>query len=417
MTKIVQSSQRLPPHQSKDINLPTDEKPGRTHKDTFRDVKDRIKTRQNSASFSPSVRKTFQLNSLPDVGSSDSEDTKDRQDLSDNENDVFNAVPNHELHSDSAQDIASDSIPSSGDKNQDKGRKSEQTTVSSEGTASSNEVVHFIPRQKYILQQEALSQSQKRAQSWASERLDPIVISPLLVTRKSLPKKTVTPSQKRAKEWANERNFNNDEMFQSKDKSNQENESDANLCQTPPQVTSPQTQFFSTNRVPSPEPTFVGEDESASFTSEDLEVQEITKLQQQRNKLSEIGQRLPMPTEKVELRPTESPIIQPDYEKYRTTAPTVALRKVHTNSQKTVKEAPNFLATVKLRKVSSPAPRIEQDKVGSPCSVSRDGKGKDNSSMAPIDFRQLIDAGICNFNSRKLDLEIMPSDEMSEKLE
>jgi hypothetical protein len=108
------------------------------------------------------------------------------------------------------------------------------------------------------------------------------------------------------------------------------------------------------------------EDESNSFTSDDYEVEEINERPSQPKDMSHIGQRLPIPTEKVVLRRTESPVFQPDYEKYKTTAPTVPLRKVQPNASKPAKESSNFLANVKLKKVCTPAPRVEHEKRCSP---------------------------------------------------
>ena len=72
---------------------------------------------------------------------------------------------------------------------------------SSSGNESDEKPPQFQPRKATNF--EAKSESQKRAKEWASERIAPILVSPLLVPKKNaLNKETV--SHKRAKEWATE---------------------------------------------------------------------------------------------------------------------------------------------------------------------------------------------------------------------
>lgn len=404
-------------HHGKKSDYPPDEIIGYNHKETIRNVKERIKARHNQSSTLLSARKGFQSSSLPDVASSDSEDTKSECDFSENNERLGESSITPQSDARDQDSSGFNSQVSSQKYNGYKVRKSEQSTISSEETESSNEVVQFIPRQKHISQHESLSESEKRAQSWASERLDPIVISPLLVPKSGHPKKSVTPSQKRAKEWANEHHSSIHKQFHlNAGELKQDVQNDSTL----PRHTFRQGQ--AEIRVPSPEPTFVGEDESTSFTSEDLEVQAITKGAQQIRKISEIGQRLPMPTEKVELRHTASPICQPDYEKYKSSAPTVALRKVQTNVQRYAKEGDtNFLTNVKLKKVSSPAPRVEIDKMSSPCfegkmEIPDDGLPKKELDRHYGGNVKQEHSGALRSDARPInvDLEIMPSDEISD---
>lgn len=389
------------------------------HQETFRNVKERIKARQiQSSDLLSKSNNTFQSTSLPDVGSSDSEDVKSACDLSENNERESYLTPQSDARDRGRSFLNNQRSVQNNDER--KITKSEQLTISSEETESSNEVIQFIPRQKNISQHESLSQSQKRAQSWASERLDPIIISPLLIPKSGQPKKTVTPSQRRAKDWANEHSSIHNHFFRNSGDSKQEVNKYTNI---PRQTSRQESNHRVEIRVPSPEPTFVGEDESTSFTSDDLEVQAITKGAQQIRKISEIGQRLPMPTEKVELRPTASPISQPDYEKYKSTAPSVPLRKVLTNNaQRSVKEEDtNFLANVKLRKVSSPAPRVEQDKMNSPYCQENIEKLENCSSKEEFDRSpsKNIEQGLFGpaylvARPTNLDLDFMPSDEISD---
>jgi Predicted coiled-coil domain-containing protein (DUF2360)./Formin Homology 2 Domain. len=407
-------------HHGKRSDYPPNEIIGHRHKETIRNVKERIKARHNQSSSLLSARKGFQSTSLPDVASSDSEDTKSECDTSETNERLGESSITPQSDARDQDSSGFNSQVSSQKYNGYKVRKSEQSTISSEETESSNEVVQFIPRQKHISQHESLSESEKRAQSWASERLDPIVISPLLVPKSGHRKKSVTPSQKRAKEWASEHHSSIHKQFhRNVGERKQEVQNDSTLPRhTFRQEFNSQAEI----RVPSPEPTFVGEDESTSFTSEDLEVQAITKGAQQIRKISEIGQRLPMPTEKVELRHTASPICQPDYEKYKSSAPTVALRKVQTNVQRYAKEGEtNFLTNVKLKKVSSPAPRVEIDKMSPPCFEGKMGTIDDGLPKKELDRhyggnvkQEHSGASYSDAIPINVDLEIMPSDEISD---
>ena len=341
---------------------------GRRNTQTLRDVKERIKAKHQSE---------FRSVDLPDIEPRESEDTNEAEEEENPSTfdadfrqidgapseefgnfDDYNAESNRGLHDDSLG------------KRESVMRRNDQKTASSEESQSSEEVTHFIPRNARTAQDEAATESQRRALNWASERSEPIVMSPLLIPNSRRVKK-VTPSQRRAKDWARESPGSPDDVVDralpslkaEQDRRRHLDEHSGHDVQNWEQPPLPARKTLA-HRTPNAslkhhtaEPRIRDEEDLNSFASEDLEVQQVLKPKY----ISRIGQQLPIPTEKIILRRTESPVLHPDYDRYKTVAPKVSLRKVETNAPKAVQESPNYLATIKLRKVNTPAPPVEGD--------------------------------------------------------
>ena len=338
---------------------------GRRNTQTLRYVKERMKAKNVHVSTAkPSHVNKFRSINLPDIGSND-EDSENAYQGSDQQHEE---IDNGQLSENPSDEFMAWNTL---DKVED------QQTISSQETGSSREApTEFIPRKQSPprLNHNA-SESQKRAQSWAAERSSPILISPLL-TPTSKSRKKVTSSQKRAKAWAGECEGSPDVMDRApplkaeievhQNMKNKEYPS-SEVHQSVPHVHQPlpyrppKPTLF--NHLTMDESSRGGGDSSNSFTSEDHEVKAINTPSSNSKKSHQIiGYRLPLPPEKVQLRKTQSPIFRPDYDAFKTSAPTVPLRHVQPRDSPPPKESPNFLSNIKLRKVSTPAPRVEHDK-------------------------------------------------------
>ena len=340
---------------------------GRRNTQHLRNVKEQMKSKLDTNEKCPELpshRKRVLALDLPDIGSNDSEDSQSANIRSDH----HSQRPYSDHLSENPSDEFGESLSPQEDFN-------ESTVLSEDAASSQEEPTEFIPRQTALKQHDNNSKSQKRAQSWASERNTPIIISPLLVPSKSRSKPNTTSSQKRAKAWAGACPKSPDVMSRAphlkaerevrgKKSSVQFRPSDAREIEPPiREYTAPRL-----DTTPS-EQTIVCQnyaDLSTSVTSEDHEVELISEASPHAKKMQiKLGRRLPMPTEKVVLRRTESPVFQPDYDMFKTSAPKVILRKVQPKPSNAPKESPNFLSNIKLKKVTVPAPRVEHDKMHS----------------------------------------------------
>jgi len=457
---------------------------------TLRDVKERIKAKQQNSSGISALHNKFQSIDLPDIEPRDSEDSQethmqknvskfkaDFSQLDSAPSDEFGRIDDNNAESSRnsnqhCEEYDNDSFGSRGRTH----RGTDQNTISSEDTDSSKEVTHFISRNARKPQDGIVSESQKRAQTWASERCEPIVISPLLVPSSGRLKK-ITSSQRRANNWAREspgsakvKALNAEQHY--REQHHEENNhristqdqqslpSRRSLTHRPPKAAYDHNSFEPSIERETPgsakvkalnaeqhyreqhheennhristqdqqslpsrrslthrplkaaydhnsfEPSIDDEVKSTSFESEDIEVQEMLKPKL----ISRIGQQLPIPTEKIVLRRTESPVLQPDYEQYKFVAPKVSLRKVKPNAPKSVLETPNFLSSVKLRKVSTPTPRVEHDAASSPCTEDIETNGNaeesyDHNEEAYHRMRQLQKSATI-LNDVDLDMEL-----------
>jgi len=395
----------------------------RRNTQALRNVKERIKAKQQNSSSVSALRNKFQPIDLPDIEPRESEDSQEineKKNASNFEADFsqINSASSDEFEKIDDNTESSRSLTERCDEYDIDSLRpgTDQKTVSSDETELSKEVTHFIPRNPRKPHDEIASESQKRAQTWASERSEPIVLSPLLVPSSGRLKK-VTPSQRRANNWAREtpgspkvKALKAEQHYR-----NQHHEESDYGLSNQDQRSSPSRRSW-THRPPKPsyeqhsfEPSIDEEEESTSFLSEDMEVQEMLKPKH----ISLIGQQLPITTEKVVLRRTESPVFQPDYDRYKFVAPKVSLRKVKPNAPKPVQEAHNFLSSVKLRKVSTPAPRVEHDTALSPCLDDDEGNAEEEESYhhneeAYHNVQQLQESTTILDD---LDLEMTPSDE------
>jgi len=428
---------------------------GKRNAQTLRNVKERIKAKHQNVSL---FQSKFQSVELPDIEPRESEDTYETEEEKDasafdadfrhiddgarfdefgNFDDYNTGSKNRGLHDDSLGQRKS--VIGGNDHNAGSNRglhedslgqrkivigENYQKATSSEESQSSEEVTHFIPRNART-PDKVSTESQRRALTWASERSEPIVLSPLLVP-KSLRVKKVTPSHRRAKDWARESPGSPDVVDRAlpslKAEQDRRRHLDEDIDHGVPNWEQPplpirktwannSAQKASSKQHSAAEPRIRDEKDSNSFASEDLEVQQALKPKD----VSHIGQQLPIPTEKVILRRTESPVFQPDYDRYKTVAPKVSLRKVKPNAPKPVQESPNFLATIKLRKVDIPAPRVDHDNVLPP--YIEDSKSTDEVNESDYDNEEVFqydeqypEESIAMTDNS--DLEMAPSDDL-----
>lgn len=364
--------------------------------DAFRNMKERMYSKKNqTADHLSTVETKFQTMQLPDVESDDSAHRKDSdsEDMFDTTNFVDFSGPSDEMESPFRERELQESI-----KSDDFGTElttSERSSSSNERSESSPEVTHFIPRKQRETNEEITSESQRRAQSWASERRNnPIVISPLLVP-KTVKSKKVTPSQRRARDWAAE----SPNQSKAKGLKTFDSEDGKSPYRTPTRrsAPSPERHYQTAESVSSYHSEI---EDNQSHHTEDTEVKRYYKRSNP-NPISKIGQQLPLPSEKVTLRRTESPIGEPDYDKFRLSAPKIQLRKVEVLEKKPTKESHNFLANVKLRKVNK-APTPEDMTL---LQSHLDGESE----------KKKVPKAPCKTVEQPLTVEPIPSDEIEER--
>ena len=207
-------------------------------------------------------------------------------------------------------------------------------------SSDSGEVQQFQPR-KVTTKFAPMSESQKRAQEWASQRVTPILVSPLLVPKKFIGvKKKETASHKRAKEWADDapRDIASVQSWEP-----QEVEATKQQLLSPMRnknKVSHKNQYYKENWqkvTPSP-------------PQSEVHREMLEQLQSSPSRVKVLP-----PVQNVSLRKTETPIDgKSDYDKFKSAAPTVSLRKVEMPPRPNKNENNSkFLATVKLRKTTT----------------------------------------------------------------
>ena len=243
------------------------------------------------------------------------------------------------------------------------------------------------------------SESQKRAREWASQRTAPILVSPLLVPKKiTVGKEKRSTSHKRAKEWAEEapRQANVHEV-------------------SPPRIThETQTQCTSplgTDPVHKRKEFEEKWSEIPSSSSKE-QVSMDNKSHIQRSKQRQrppIQVQVLPPVENVTLRKTGSPDNEGgvDYEKFKSSAPTVSLRKVDPpRPNKQTNQSNSFLSNVKLRKTNSPIPQNEP--VHEDFDYSEDTHENSNTQFTESDNDQTF--------LKQIQDELIPEDNVQESL-
>jgi hypothetical protein len=362
------------------------------------DKKNIFKDPQNGSSFHQAKRIVrpedfvkgdgFQQVVLPDI---------DMDDESDHANDSTWGETN-ELH-------ISDMVQSTHQSNRKYIVKDADSTNTSKDDSQDSEPIYFQPRSHSNI--EALSASQKRAQEWAAQRTEPIILNPLLVARPTN-KVKVSTSQKRATEWAQEspptfapgkvgktiqptsqqRELSDDEMnvervspkpFPGKRglQSFPSDENPSNHAQQfRPIIVFRNPSGNRRRRQPSPERMCENEYDDDNIDENDcppppppLNDEELSNMplalrKSLQNPYAERPRLLPPVPEKVSLRKVDSPVTTSDYDRFKSSAPSVTLRKVSpTSARNSIEsEKPSFLSEVKLKKIDVKSPHLMERK-------------------------------------------------------
>ncbi len=256
----------------------------------------------------------------------------------------------------------------------DSSRLETENVNKNDDTSSSNDSEEpqlFQPRRPPTNFQ-PMSEAQKRAKEWASQRTSPIVVSPLLVPKKPNIKKETT-SHKRAKEWATEAPTSPRLREKMRTKNNTQQEQMANQSNYSPQRMQYEESWREATQPPPP-PT-----ESPPIETHPSANKTNFKSSYRNNPRPSSQPKVLSHREKAVLRSTDSfNDDKVDYGKFKSAAPTVPLRKVAMPPRPSKSDIKNSFLGVTLRKTDSPIIQTS-----SPSNLDEDEIQEDEQELYP----------------------------------